>query len=419
MKSQYAAAILQARRTQMLFSVLRSTPKEDSLELIIGTTPNRQEKLATRFDKWGKVTKYFDKIPYFCARCGQNEAYVVSGVICKGWNFRKDELRGLRSVELANIITLPKPTATKARLRKQNLWNLEAIGAYDAMEKSSGRGIKVGIIDTGVNYLHEEIKHCFGAGKGHDFVDNDDDPMDENGHGTHVAGIVAGVNCGVAGGVSMYSLRVLDQNGEGSEADAIAAVEWAVKNGLDIVNCSFGMPVASSAFEDMCNYASGTGLQIVAAAGNNGGEVAMYPAAFGESVIGVAAIDRNKRRAPFSNVWPTNDIAAPGTEILSAYLDDYAVLEGTSMAAPHVTGTLALARAYYGGYINECLMQETAEKLLPDQNYDSEEAFGAGLVRADKFLEGVDTQKKKHDEIDWGVSKIEKLASFVRKVVWE
>ena len=120
---------------------------------------------------------------------------------------------------------------------------------------------------------------------------------------------------------------------------------------------------------------------MVAAAGNNG-YGANYPAAFGESVIAVAAVDENLEHPDFSNIYETNDIAAPGVGIVSTYLNErYATLTGTSMASPHVAGSLALALSISQKGSLEDVMKEEAEKLgEPD-------AFGAGLVRVDRMAE--------------------------------
>jgi hypothetical protein len=414
MNNAYNAMVaLEVRRELLLFNILKEKP--ESLELIIGTSFDKKEKLADRFNKIGKVTKYFDAIPYFCVRCDSLDAQKVANYVYKGLGFYKKDFGAVKSVELANIVAIPRPKVTRAVTKRQSLWNLEDIGAYEARNYSSGRGVKVAVIDTGVNYNHEDIKHCFGTVKGYDFVKNDNNPMDLNGHGTHVAGIIAGVNSGIASGVSMYALRVLDEHGQGSEANAIAAIEWAGKNSIHIVNCSFGAPVASRAFEEMCSYATNWGMMIIAAAGNNGSEIAMYPAAFGEPVTAVAAVDRENKHAYFSNIWPTNDISAPGVDILSSYLDGYAVLDGTSMAAPHVTGTLALAIPFLGYHrLLEEKLSSTAQKLETELDYDAEEVFGAGLVRADLLLKELQHSQERKSQSYRGVD----LIGMIKKVVW-
>ncbi|MBI2142679.1 S8 family serine peptidase [Candidatus Woesearchaeota archaeon] len=237
-------------------------------------------------------------------------------------------------------------------------------------------------MDTGVEYFHTELSHSFGRVKGYDVIEDSDNPADRNGHGTHVAGTCAGLNYGVAIGSNLYAVRVLDENGSGIESNLIAGVEWCIKNGMHIVNMSLGSPVASSAFEEICYAAAEKGVILVAAAGNNGGEFAMYPAAFGDPVIAVAAVDRYNRHADFSNIFMTNDISAPGVEIPSSYIGgSYASLSGTSMASPHVAGSIALALPLVRNQDIYGLLDSTAENIGNDGD-----VFGAGLVRADGMV---------------------------------
>ncbi len=405
------SAALAAQRKALLFSRLEKNPRNKPLELIVGTSFDKHERLTRTLKSFCGIKRQYSLIPYITVECETRYAAVIANQFYNHSSVYKHDFGSVRSLDVSSKLNLPSPKIRKAALNKQDLWNLEDIGVYDALRYSSGRGVKVAVIDTGVNYNHTELKHAFGTQKGYDFIRECEDPMDLNGHGTHVAGIISGSACGVAGGASMYALRVLDENGEGSEADAIAAVEWAVKKGIKLLNCSFGSPVASRAFEDICDYASKWGVVIVAAAGNDGTEAALYPAAFGDSVISVAAVDRNNEHAYFSNICETNDISAPGVEILSAYLGGYASLDGTSMAAPHVTGALALAIAMP---FEECFLEEklceTAQKLDTDMEYDNEAVFGAGLVRADSLVKAVVSRCR--------YSGRQSILESIRRVVW-
>ena len=141
--------------------------------------------------------------------------------------------------------------------------------------------------------------------------------------------------------------------------------------------------MASQALEEVCRYAWQQGVLLVAAAGNNGYGPS-YPAAFGEPVIAVAAGDEDLQHPDFSSIWETNDISAPGVNIISTYLGEgYAQMSGTSMASPHVTGSLALAGSIGAAGDLEEIMKETAN----NDGYNEPDVFGAGLIRVDKMAQ--------------------------------
>ncbi|MBI2133217.1 S8 family peptidase [Candidatus Woesearchaeota archaeon] len=365
-----------ARRNILEKEIIRGKREGNSLEVIVEFESGKKDRAYSRLSSLGRVNHVFDFIPYMSLLA---DAADLEGLL-KGCSRGFSELRGfVRKVEFSSCFSIPKPS--KRRLDR-DVWNLENIGVYDARQYCDGEGVKIAVIDTGVDYTHPEVRGRFGRVKGFDFVKNCDNPMDMNGHGTHVAGICAGNNYGIATGSDLYAIRVLDENGSGSESNVIAGIEWALKNGADVANLSLGSPVASSAFEDICYYSWKHGLIIVAAAGNNGGEYAMYPAAFGEPVVAVAAVDRYNNHAGFSNVCITNDVSAPGVSITSAYLNgSYATLDGTSMACPHVSGSLALAVPLLRGRDPFKVLESSCEDIGSDR-----EVFGAGLIRADRMV---------------------------------
>ncbi|MBI2176611.1 S8 family peptidase [Candidatus Woesearchaeota archaeon] len=392
---QRNTASLSARRKRALTDAITAAKGSKSeLELIIGTEAARKEEVARQLERIGQVRHVYEFVPYLSLKCDADYADILqkasSGNVSDSV-FEKafrHIIPAISGIDVSNNFSIPKIKARKATAAvvierprtKSSLWNLEAIGAYKAQQYASGDGVKVAVIDTGIDYSHSQLRGRFGSDKGYDFVNNTEEPMDENGHGTHVAGIVASVGYGVAPGSGLYAVRVLDENGSGSEADAIAGIEWCIKNKVDVANMSFGSPVASQALEEVCSYAWQQGILLVAAAGNNG-YGANYPAAFGESVIAVAAVDEELGHPDFSSIYETNDIAAPGVGILSTYLDErYATLTGTSMASPHVAGSLALALSIsHEGSSLEDVMKKEAEKL------GEADTFGAGLVRVDNI----------------------------------
>jgi hypothetical protein len=241
----------------------------------------------------------------------------------------------------------PVPGTPGADISAPAAWALGATGA----------GQLVAVVDTGVNAAHPDlVGQIATTPPGWDWVDNDGDPADANGHGSHVAGIVAarqgrrGIS-GVAPDARILPLRVLDANGEGWSDDIASAYAYAGDHHVGIVNASLGGPAISSAETDAFNQHPET--LFVVAAGNDGADndvTPTYPCASGApNVICVGATDNRDQPAPFSNYGHSRvDLFAPGVQVLSAWkapefgwwFDD-----GTSMAAPHVAGTLALMRA--------------------------------------------------------------------------
>ncbi len=207
--------------------------------------------------------------------------------------------------------------------------------------------VRVAIIDSGI------CQHFELSGKvlqGYDFVDGDANPQDEMGHGCAVAGIVAanwdgqGI-AGIAPNARLLVYRVLNAQGSGRYSHVASAIVRAVDEGAQIINMSLGGVNSSQLLQDAVNYASSKGVMLIAAAGNNGIDSALYPAAYA-NVVSVGAFDSEGLRAPFSNYGKV-DIWAPGVDVLSLTLaDDYNVFSGTSFAAPNVTGLAALELAH-------------------------------------------------------------------------
>lgn len=226
-------------------------------------------------------------------------------------------------------------------------WGIKRIQAPAVHANSiDGTGINVAILDTGIDYSHPDLAANYKGG--YDFVNTDNDPMDDAGHGTHVAGTVAAIDndigvIGVAPGIDLYALKVLNSEGSGSYSNIIAAIEWAVVNNMDVASMSFGGRSGSTLLETALNTAYDNGLVLVAAAGNEGTRKVSYPAAY-SSVIAVAATDDTNTRAWFSNYGRQIELSAPGVGINSTMLGgDYNdTWSGTSMATPHVTGAVAL-----------------------------------------------------------------------------
>jgi subtilisin len=254
-----------------------------------------------------------------------------------------------------------------------NSWNLDAIKAPEVWSKGyTGQGIVVAVIDTGVDYKHSDLqgniwvnpREIAGNNKdddgngfiddvhGWDFVDKNNDPMDLQGHGTHVAGTIAARNngfgaTGVAPNVKIMPVRVLDGSGSGSALDVAAGIRYAVDNGAQIINLSLGGSQNSPTQASAIRYATEKGVLVIAAAGNEKQLQPSYPAKYATHFgLAVGAVNRNNQIASFSNLsgrMPLDYVNAPGVNIYSTFLgNSYRNMSGTSMAAPHIAGVAAL-----------------------------------------------------------------------------
>lgn len=223
-------------------------------------------------------------------------------------------------------------------------WGVEKVGAPKYWEQTKGEGIKVGVIDTGISRSHPDLK---GQVKGRVIVANNGRGHSKiDGHGTHVAGTIAAVAnrkgiVGVAPNVELYDVRAFNPDGTASIADIVEGINWSIENGMDIINMSFGASEDSYALRYAVKQAAKAGIVMVASAGNNGGKLE-YPAAYKE-VIAVGAVNQENKLADFSSRGKGLDVLAPGVGIKSTWLNkQYRVLDGTSMAAAHVSGLHAL-----------------------------------------------------------------------------
>ncbi|SDJ82617.1 S8 family peptidase [Sediminibacillus albus] len=216
--------------------------------------------------------------------------------------------------------------------------------AWDITRGSSGT--EIAVLDTGVDYNHPDLDSK--TIRGYDFVDNDYTPMDLNGHGTHVAGTAAAETnngagiAGMAPNTRILAVRVLDANGSGSLNDIADGIRYAADNGAEVINLSLGCNCDTQTLENAVNYAWNQGSVVVAAAGNDGVSTTFEPASY-HNVIAVGAVDRNDRRASFSNYGTWVDVTAPGVDIAATVPNNgYSYMSGTSMASPHVAGLAGL-----------------------------------------------------------------------------
>jgi len=285
----------------------------------------------------------------------------------------------------------PMPTATPTpTFGTQPIpWGIARINADDAWNISSGSGVKVAVIDTGIDRDHPDLDANLAGCL--NFIQSWKTCEDDNGHGTHVSGIIAAENnnigvVGVAPQAKIYALKVLNRQGSGYLSDIIEALDWAVANQMQVVNMSLGTSSDVLSFHEAVKRVNAAGIIQVAAAGNSGptADSVIYPARYSE-VIAVSATDSNNQVPSWSSRGPEVDLAAPGVNSNATYLKGgYKILSGTSMAAPHVTGVVALRLEDHPG---ETL---TAIENILESNTDSlpfdPTLVGAGLVDAYKVV---------------------------------
>lgn len=300
-------------------------------------------------------------------------------------------------------------------------WGLIQMNCPEAWETVREGNVTVAVVDSGVELNHPDLRENLLPG--YDFVDirpgsielkpgerwigdietRDNNPNDDGGHGTHVAGTIAAVTDNAVGvaGVAWKCAKILpirvmasyvDQRGfvrgTGLDSDITTGIRWAADQAADVINLSLGGDIDSFVWRDAIRHAYSKNCVIVAAMGNSyeSGNPIFYPAAY-NNVLAVGAIDESGSRASFSNTGPHIDVAAPGVNILSTYLNaGYDSLNGTSMAAPHVSGLAALLKACNSRLSNTQIyniIHQTARKV-GDTPFNEE--FGHGIVDAEAAL---------------------------------
>ncbi|HYF05686.1 MAG TPA: S8 family peptidase [Patescibacteria group bacterium] len=280
-------------------------------------------------------------------------------------------------------------------------WGVNRIDAEKVSPVTSGQSVNVAVLDTGIDLHHPDLR--FNIKGQYNAITPYAQAQDGNGHGTHVAGIIAAVAnrngvVGVSPRANIYAVKVLADNGSGYVSDIVEGIEWAKSRGIKVINMSLGTGVDVYALRDAVQRAKAAGITIVAASGNTGGSVS-YPAAYSE-VIAVGAVDASGNVASWSSRGPEVDIVAPGVNILSTYrYFSYANMSGTSMAAPHVAAVAALLVSYpvncqnlldgFAGCSPDEIQKRiemTAEILAQDSIIEKDSVYGSGMVDAEKAV---------------------------------
>ena len=280
-------------------------------------------------------------------------------------------------------------------------WGIDRIDAEKVWSITTGDPVKVAIIDTGIASSHPDLSANLKDGVstvGYTAKYNDD-----NGHGTHVAGIVGALDnttgvVGVGPKIDLYAVKVLDRFGSGYLSDVIEGLDWAVANGMQVVNMSLGTTSYSQSLEDAVKRVNAAGIVQVAAAGNSGSadNTVNYPAKFAQ-VIAVSATDSSNTITSWSSRGSEVDLAAPGASIYSTWPPrNYRTLSGTSMAAPHVAGTAALILTRpvgtydldADGLWDPIEVQNKLESTATDLGAAGKDnLYGSGLVSAERAVQ--------------------------------
>jgi len=287
-------------------------------------------------------------------------------------------------------------------------WALPKIQWDKLISSSSAYNISspsalIAVVDTGVDYTHPDLVGKVDTTNDFDFVNNDTDAMDDNLHGTHVAGIAAAATdntTGVAGvsfnTVKILPIKVLDAGGSGYYSWIASGIIYAADHGAKVINLSLGGSFNSTTLENAVNYAWNKGAVVVAAAGNSGTTAKSYPGAY-TNAIGVWASTQTDYRASFSTYGSWVDVGAPGVSILSTLpftkdttdgvQDGYTLLSGTSMATPHVAGLAGLLFSQHPSWTatqTRNKIQSTADSV-PDREF-SRGRLGSGRINVYRAL---------------------------------
>lgn len=265
-------------------------------------------------------------------------------------------------------------------------YNIAMMNVPELWKETMGKGVKVAVLDTG-RPQHNDIHPTGGKSfiPGYEF--------DAQGHGSHVAGIIAAIAgndmgvCGIAPDCEDYYGTVLSASGSGSVNSIVSGIRWAVDEvGAKVINMSLGIPAGApliKELEEACNYANKQGVTVVCAAGNEAGSVGQ-PAKY-DSVISVAAVNDKKEHAKFSNVGPEVDFACGGVNVYSTYLNNgFVCMSGTSMSAPALSGLVSLILAHGYSESDEWLSPDEVYNMLKDMAFDVgdegfDQVFGNGI----------------------------------------
>lgn len=289
-------------------------------------------------------------------------------------------------------------------------WGIKTLCVHEIWKETRGEDVNIAILDTGI-IDHPDLKLNIKGGINFSTSDPKD-YVDRAGHGTHVAGIIGASDntegvVGVANKANLYAVKVLGDSGAGSFEMIVKGIDWAIENKMDIITMSLGSSYPSDIIHEAIKKAYKKNITVVAAAGNDGekdpdpdSNTMNYPARYPET-IAVGSVNKYLDRSWFSSNGEELDIMAPGEEIYSTYLkNEYAILSGTSMATPFITGVLALIISKHRHTKDNGTPIDTPEQirehLVRTANDKGEVGkdnfYGYGIVNPTKMMEGIDVK---------------------------
>jgi len=262
-------------------------------------------------------------------------------------------------------------------------WSISHFKVAEQWTKAQGEGVTVAVIDTGCDLDHPDLKHSLVDG--YNFIGRNKAPMDDNGHGSHVAGTIAAENnnkgiVGVAPKAKIMPIKSLGRDGTGDLKSICEGILFAADNGADIITMSLGTPVGSMYMRQCVNYAVDKGCVFFCAAGNSGQKSElMYPSKYSDT-ISVGSISNSLKISRFScSAGSELDFLAPGEDVISCVPDDsYAIMSGTSMANPFAAGCAALLMSYKKKRLSkfEYISHFSKYSLKPDHIFETYKSRG-------------------------------------------
>ncbi|MFP3415618.1 S8 family peptidase [Bacillus sp. SIMBA_074] len=358
---------------------------EDKNSTVLITFKDRVNKELI-FDSKGEILEIYENLPVVKAKIPTD---AIDHLVLN------DSVEGIendKNIKMSNQ-NLGYQSSMSKFLGQNIPWGVEKIKVPDVHNKYgiTGKNVPVAIIDTGIDISHEDLRVVGGVS----FLDYTTSYNDDNGHGTHIAGIVGALDnnkgiIGVAPGIDLYSVKALDKDGNGKYSNVIKGIDWAINNHIKIISMSINGTQESVSFEKAAELAYQKGILLVSSAGNKGyfnEDSVMIPAKY-DSVISVGALDEENKRWEFSSRGKELELMAPGTDILStSFNGDYIKDSGSSMAAAYVTGLAALIMEKDPLLTNQQVrgvLQKNTDRL---GNFNE---YGYGIINAFKSIDSIE-----------------------------